>query len=306
MDIWYRLKVCISRSHWKRHRKDMALTFGTTLGVAWTIVRILEHYFPHMTGSIPLWIVVSPAVLIAGWTYWPNLSVKYRLHGRDVWIEIRVDNIFSVPGAMVISTNSTFETRISDGPISRHSLQGQFTTKYYKDREEDLIRDLRASLENTQPISRGNRDIEEHVEYELGTVAKIRSEQRTVYMIAVARMNEHGTASSSPNSVSQVLGRLWHYIGTQGELEPLSVPILGTGRARMMVQREEMVRQIIDSFVAACSEKKFCDELVVVISKFDYHKFQMDLQELGDYLYHTCRYTTITTNTNTGEGQEAP
>ena len=306
MDIWYRLKVCVSKSHWKRHRKDTLLAFGTTLGVAWTIVRIVEHYFPHMAGLIPLWIVVSPAVVIAGYIYWPNLSVKYRLHGRDVWIEIRVDDIFNVSGAMVISTNSTFETRISGGPISRHSLQGQFTEKYYKDREEDLIRDLRASLEGIQPIPRGDLDTEDHVEYDLGTVAKIRSAQQTVYMIAVAKMNEHGTAGSSLNSVSQVLGTLWHYVGEQGELEPLSVPILGTGRARIMVQREEMVRQIVNSFVAACSEKRFCDELVIVISKSDYHKFQMDLQELGDYLYHTCRYTSISTDTSTGEGREAP
>ena len=306
MSIWYPLRVCISGSHWKRSWKGAATAFWSTLGIVWTALRIWAHYFPPTADAIPLWLLVSPAVVRAAWAYWPVLSVRCRLHRRDVWMEIRVDDIFNVDGAMVVSTNSTFETRISDGSISRQSLQGQYTEKYYKDREQDLARDLRASLRDVEPIPFSDVQPRDRPEYDIGTVATIRSGDRTAYMVAVARIDQHGTAGSSRNDLVQALGKLWHYVGQKGELEPLAVPVVGTGRSRVLIQREEMIREIIDSFIAACSEKKFCDELVVVVSKDDYHKYQIDLQELGSYLHHLCRYTSLMRETDAGEGREAP
>ena len=307
MNIRYRFRVCLSRSHWKRSWKQAATAFWSALGIAWTAIRIVTHYFPQTANAIPWWLLVLPAVAYGLRTYWPVLAVRCRLDGRDVWIEIRVDDIFNVDGAMVISTNATFETRMSGGRISRQSLQGQYTEKYYKDREQDLVRDLTASLRDSEAsASTWNDHSTSGPEYEIGTVATIRPGGRTAYMVAVARLNEHGTARSSRENVVQALGRLWHYVGQKGELEPLAVPVLGTGRARVQVQPEDMIREIINSFIAACAEKRFCDELIVVISEDDYQKYRIDLQELGRYLGHLCRYTSLAREADAGEGQEAP
>ena len=306
MTIWYPLSVCMSGSHWKRSWKGAWTAFWSTLGIVWTTLRILTHYLPQAADAVPWWLLVSPAVVSAAWAYWPILSVRCRLHGRDVWMEIRVDDILNVEGAIVVSTNSTFETRISDGSISRQSLQGQYTEKYYKNREQDLARDLRASLRGVEPLPLRDDQPRNQPEYDIGTVATVRRGDRTAYMVAVATLDEHGTARSSRDSILQALVRLWHYIGQRGELEPLAVPVVGTGRSRVLIQREEVIREIIDSFVAASSEKRFCDELVVVISGEDYHKYQIDLQELGSYLHHLCRYTRLMRGTDTGEGIEAP
>ena len=306
MTVWYPLSVCMSGSHWKRSWKGAWTAFWSTLGIFWTALMILTHYLPQAADMISWWLLVSPAIVRSAWSYWPILSVRCRLQGRDVWMEIRVDDIFNVDGAIVVSTNSTFETRISDGSISRQSLQGQYTEKYYKDREHDLARDLRASLRDVEPFPLRDDQPRDQPEYRIGTVATIRTGGRTAYMVAVATLDEHGTARSSRDSIVQALARLWHHIGQRGELEPLVVPVVGTGRSRVPIQREEMIREILDSFVAACSEKRFCDELVVVISREDYHKYQIDLPELGSYLHHLCRYTGLMRGTDAGEGTEAP
>ena len=69
------------------------------------------------------------------------------------------------------------------------------------------------------------------------------------------------------------------------------------------VPREEMIREIIKSFITAYSEKKFCEKLTIVISEDDYRKQGIDLQGLGNYLRHLCRYTDIKSKTDAGKGR---
>lgn len=54
-----------------------------------------------------------------------------------------------------------------------------------------------------------------------------------------------------------------------------------------------MIKEIIRSFVAACSERKFAKKLTVVVSPKDYHDNELDIYELGDFLKYACRYTEI-------------
>ena len=84
------------------------------------------------------------------------------------------------------------------------------------------------------------------------------------------------------------------------------MPVLGTGHAGINVPREDMIREIISSFVAACSEKKFCEKLTVVVWQKDYREHDINLQKLGDYLQHLCEYTDIRDKTDTGAGKAIP
>ena len=84
------------------------------------------------------------------------------------------------------------------------------------------------------------------------------------------------------------------------------MPVLGTGHTRINVSREAMIREIISSFIPACSEKKFCEKLTIVIWRKDYLESRINLQKLGDYLQHLCEYADIRSRTDTGAGEEIP
>ena len=45
-----------------------------------------------------------------------------------------------------------------------------------------------------------------------------------------------------------------------------------------------MIIEIITSFIAACTEKKFCEKLTIIISENDYRQHDVNLEELGNYL----------------------
>lgn len=216
------------------------------------------------------------------WKCAKMLSVSHRLEGQDISIEIRVGDIFSVEGAFIISTNMAFDTDMLDGPISPETLQGQFTKKYY-----DEVEHLDQALAKTLESGRGTVDEDKSSGREspdIGTVVKVLAKEQVAYFVAIDKLNEHEGVESSLDNVRKGLGSLWQYIGTQGVLDPLVIPVLGTGYSGIPVSRERMIIEIIRSFIAACTEKKFSEKLTIIISEDDYRQHDVNLEELGNYL----------------------
>ena len=318
MRFLFECSLYLSKKHWKYNAKNVGGTFLKVFGVPWLIVEPCAYFVTPIAdltrGNWGLFLAYAGVALL--WAVIkckPKSLVEHRLKGRDVSIEIRITNIFCVEGAFVISTNSTFDTSISKGLISPHSLQGQFTKRYYYNaeshhyNEEQINSDINESLAGQKPIgllTDGRKGKTER--YEIGTVAQVRPKNKLVYLLAIAHMNKHGNAESSFEEVIEGLGKLWNYIAGRGDLVPLVVPALGTGRARITAPREEMIREIINSFVTACSESRFAPKLTIVISPGDYREYNIDLLELGDYLWHVCQYTDLKSKTDTGKGEAIP
>ena len=311
MRFFFKCSLYFSKTYWKYNWKNVVRKFFQTYGFFWLILEPLSCFAPQTTDlSRGNWILFSlyvvAALLCAIGRCSPTSLVSCRLNGRDVSIEIRVDDIFNMEGAFVISTNTTFDTEISNDLISEDSLQGRFTLKYYRKKMEYLDHVLEEQLKNQKfTLMEDNRKGKKK-RYDPGTVVKLHLENQVTYLVAVADMNEHGVATGSFEKIIECLGKLWHYIGEQGALGHLVVPVLGTGRARINVPREDMIREIIKSFITACSEKKFSEKLTIVISEGDYREYKIDLEELGNYLRHHCKYTVLKNKADTGEGEAIP
>ena len=265
----------LSLKYWK-HNWKLILTgwmspFLTCLGGIWLLIEMISYFsdaFKIRTQGQSLLLLVHIGLAAAvGFIQLAikckkNLSISHNLQGMDVSIEIRVGDIFHCQGSFIISTNSTFDTDMSQGLISEMSLQGQATKQFY-DKVEHLDRDLEEALKHESP-SPNQEEIGETKRvkiggktksYDLGTVARVSPQGQVIYFVAIAKMNKAGVAEGFFKDMPEILGKLWYHIGNHGGLDPLIIPVLGTGHARMKVSREEMIREIIKSFIAACAEK---------------------------------------------------
>ena len=283
-------------------------------GVIWIGIEMFSYFSSafeeRSRGNLWIFLTIIGVGLLIGFVHFlvkcvKMLSVSQKLGESDIMIEIRVGDVFDMDGGFIISTNTTFDTDMSDGLISEYSLQGQFTQRYYDD-VNHLDHELERELETQEYTSIGDCRRGKKVRYEIGTVVRLQPRNQVAYLLAIADMNEHGVAEGSFEELRKSLGKLWHYIGERGELGPLVAPVLGTGRARMNAPREEVIREIIKSFIAACSERKFCEKLIVVIFEKDYHDQSIDIQELGNYLRHYCKYSDLKKKTDTGTGEAIP
>ena len=179
---------------------------------------------------------------------------QVRVSDTDALVEIRVCDIFSLGGALVVGSNTTFDTSIEDGTISDASVQGQFTRRFV-DSVDELDRQIAVSLENTPSENRTeDKPYGKDREYAIGTVASLSSLGKRAYMVAIASLNPYRVASTNREDVLDALPRLWEFVRSRGGLEPLCCPILGSGFSRVKAPREELIREIVKSFVAASRE----------------------------------------------------
>ena len=260
----------------------------------WPPVAITAFFFPSLLPILQGRLFVAAffmgALAVALYLSRPKLRVSGRLNDRDVKIEVVADDIFRLPGALVVGTNTTFET--DSTVIDQKSIQGQFTKQYYSDiRKLDL--DIDAALRGTEPEDTVvNTDpARKRAKYVMGQVALVTPKDRHAYLVAIADLNAHGNAVGTFDGVEKALTSLWDFVSERGPKEDVIVPVLGTGFSRVTAKRDEVVRTIIDSFMAACHGKVFCEKLTVVVWPADLAKQDLDLEEVGRYLEHVCRYT---------------
>lgn len=283
----------------------------SSFGALWLVTEISSFFFPetilYRTTKIPdairnhwLWFALL-GLAIAIYVCRPRLSVSCHLKERDVTIEIAVGDIFSFPGSMIVSSNTTFDTHVSRTLISKQSIQGRFTQKYYGD-EAQLDAEVSNSLNGVPHKKLPGKRVGKSKQYPIGHCVRVNPKRRTGYLLAIADINEHGVASTTFENLKQSLACLWVFIGNRGSKEALIMPVLGSGAGRLAETREEIIREVINSFIAACSERTFTDHLTIVISPADLVRHGISMDELRDFVRHQCRYTNFSAGRATPEG----
>ena len=266
----------------------------SSFGALWLVVEMVAFFAPQSGAADVLrslwWLFALVGILGAVSACRPQLSVAHKLDGRDITIEIVIGDIFGLPGALVVGTNTTFDTRVSRELISDRSIQGRFTKLYYGD-ETQLDVELDAALGPVPYQDLGEPRKGKSKRYPMGTAVRLNPRERTAYFLAIADLNENGVATSTFDDVRDSLAELWFCVGSRGSKEPLLMPVLGTGFSRLSQPRELVVREIVKSFVAACSERTFIDRLTIVLAPQDVLEHQISLASLGDFVRHVCTYT---------------
>jgi hypothetical protein len=273
----------------------------SSFGSLWLIVEI-GTYFLGETSQIIVgikgqWLIFFViGFFIAIIRSRPKFTVEGKLNNRDISITVTIGDLFKQSGALVISSNTTFDTHISKDGISEKSIQGQFTKRLYYGDETQLDKDISFVLQGIQPEILAGKKIGKNLKYPIGTTVKLNPKNQTVYMIAIANINEYGVASATYDDLKQALACLWLFIGSRGLKENIVIPVVGTGFSRLPQSREEIIREIIKSYIAACSESTFSDKLTIVISPADIEKYKIHFNELEEYISHVCKYTVFSNN----------
>ncbi|MFD7114096.1 MULTISPECIES: macro domain-containing protein [Streptomyces] len=171
---------------------------------------------------------------------------------------------------LVVGFTDTFDTATDlDIVINQSSLQGQLVSRLYGGDRARLDRDLRVALRGVQPVAKESRTDKRRgklVRYPLGTVAVLRLPGVRVFGVAYSRMGNDLVARSSVTELAHGLDRLWEALRDHGQLMPVALPLVGSGLARLDGTRhEDLLRMIVESFVAASRRGRFCPALTIVL-----------------------------------------
>ena len=213
----------------------------------------------------------------------PLSRVSYKIPQKDFAVEVLIGDLFKIPGEVIISTSSTFDTDMSSGLIAVTSLQGQLATNYFNGQTTEIDRQIEVSLSREQFTINNNRPGKKK-EYPIGTVARVSAHSKNFYLVAMSHMDENGNASSDLKMIDEALEKLWVNLASKAEIGDIVMPLMGTGRGRVAYPRKKMIERIAQSFTDACNQRAFSNKLIIVVRPEDASKFSLNLFQVRDYL----------------------
>lgn len=257
-----------------------------TVGVLYLLMEVMDFLGIYTQDHYSRYAIIPLALFSVGYVVFsrrPITRVQYKLPNKDYVIEVKIGDLFDGSSDVIISTNTTFDTDMAGGLIAVDSLQGQVATTFFNSNTSEIDAQLHRELAGIPFELRADAPGKKH-EYPIGTVAKVGSHGRTFYFVAMSRLSAEGTARATLREVEDALSALWKFIINRGELNPLAIPVMGTGRGRTGYPRKKMVERIAQSFAEGSRERVFAPSLSIVVSPKDAENFEVNLYEIKDYL----------------------
>lgn len=282
---------------WPRRWAFVAYWFGT-YGVAWAVLEPLAYFYPSLDlpASPWLWILLALGPVVALQRVWPKRSCAAPIAGVDCAVEVRIGDAFDQLGGVVIPCNRTFDIDIDGRFLVPHSLQGQLVATEFDDniaaleaqvsRELDRLKERRDSAQ-ALAFKPGKRR-----QYEFGTVVGVSGGRtgRRYYLVAMSTVNESGRAQCTASEIRQSLNEMWSEIGRRETRGNLVVPLMGTNMGRVAARRQEILGEILLSFVAAVRSGSTClaDRLTIVILPSDAVRYGIGIAEVEPLVRFAC------------------
>lgn len=227
-----------------------------------------------------------------------KLEHMEHLGEQDTVIRLKIGDILNIKdSAIVIPTNTTFDTTMNDCFISEKSIQGKFQKKMYGMDFSKLDAEIKQSLDDcyaddfeilTDRI-KTNRN-----RYKIGTVAKVTVKNQHFYFLAVADVSKSGkTENVTMESMTQALVGMWEYLSKNGHTEPITIPVIGTGRAGLRDGTlEDVVQETLFSFMLKSQEEFVSRKMTVCIYPPTLKEANATWENLCDYLDLQCHFFT--------------
>jgi transcriptional regulator with XRE-family HTH domain len=211
----------------------------------------------------------------------------HRLGNPDVMVKVVVGDLFEQETHLAVGFSDTFDTSIQDNRIiSGASLQGQLLRRVFGGNQQQLDAQLAVALAGIAPVrteSRRDKPYGKLARYPLGTVAVLGQPDRLIFALAYGLMGNDLLVRAPVEGLWHCYAQLWESAYRHGQRRTLSVPLMGSGLARVdSLDRDNLIRLILLSFVAYSRLRLVCHELRIVIFPGDAD--QVDPASLSEFL----------------------
>ena len=264
------------------------IVFAEAIYEVFGYITIFSFYKQHFC------IILLLLLAFSIWKNWDHLEVACSIiESPDVSITLKVCDALKNEGAVIIPTNTTFDTLMDDDFISKKSLQGQYQVKYYNNNLSSLDNAIAEGLIGKKYVQLNDGRKTKEKRYPIGTVCRVSGSQKRAYFLADSDINKNGIpVNVDMGGITSALVNLWSVLSEIGNKETYSIPLLGTGRAGVRdASRDDIIKDIIHTFLAATKDYKITENLIICIHPSDYRKIHWD--DLCEYLKYHCQFNNI-------------
>lgn len=266
----------------RRGRQILLRNAMAAFGGISAVLQFAEQFFPRsLPDSGPL-----AAVSLAACAVWglsrarPVRRVRQEFRRPDMAIVVEEGDLFDRRGHLVVGFCDTFDTASAGGVvIDASSVQAQLLLRRYGGDVRRLDAALETALGAVVPVAREDREgkpLGKLDRYPVGTVAVLGARPQLTFATAYSRIGNDYLAASSVEDLWFSLNRLWDTVARHARLEPVAMPLVGSGLSRLdHLDQESLLRLVLMSFIARSREGAICRELRVVVRPADLERINM-------------------------------
>jgi hypothetical protein len=272
------------------------LIFGTARGLRLFLTNLLAAFglasaaIQFVGQLFPLAIRYPGAVTLATFSLclvWgllrarPHDRIQRQFKQPEITVRVEIGDLFDQRDThIVVGFSDTFDTSIAGNRvINEHSMQGQLLQRRYGGNQRQIDQELRVALSKTTPVSvesRRQKPFGKLARHRVGTVAVIGSPHRRIFAVAYSRMGNDLIARSSVDDLWVSLSALWDAVFAHAQHGKIAIPLIGSGLARVdLLERQNLLRMILLSFLARSRRAVVCRELRVMVRPGDRDKVDM-------------------------------
>ena len=196
---------------WLRNTKQIFFDTMSWLGIFWLVVEMFSYGTNGQTDilfkSIGIFgLVFLLLLLLSLYKNRPKMSFRYKLRGKDNFLEVRVGDAFKNDGALIVPVNDYFDMDLGGNVFKASSIQNQVIQKYYLGKVDHLNIDIQAKIELG-------------TKYDIGKTIELEQGNKRFYLVVNSLRSENNRVSSSPDDFIQALNGLWEYIALESQQE---------------------------------------------------------------------------------------
>jgi hypothetical protein len=231
------------------------------------------------------WVAIFGSLGYAAFGFFPR-AIEVDLGSPAVRIKVMPGDLLKMDGSLVIGVADTFDVDVP--VIARGSLQGQVLQEIYGGDSKRMTSEIFGALSGKPVLGvvskPGNTQ-----KYGVGTIAAVPLGLRYLYFTAYSELDESNRASSSVDNIWSALGAVWEQAGRTGNLEPMCIPVLGQGLARLsgVMSVTDAIKLIVLSAVLESRKRPFASEIRVVVRRKEFWLLQRTM--LSTYMQSFCR-----------------
>ncbi|MCB9234841.1 MAG: hypothetical protein H6581_24520 [Bacteroidia bacterium] len=264
------------------------------LGIIWTLIEALTFFgSPELSTAIKSiwWLIFILGLIVAIYLNRPKSSFVFKVKNRDVSIIIQVGDIFKIKGSVIVPINHKLDCE-NNGIVQRSSsILKLFVNNAYKGNYPDLQRDIVQELTERKEKYKEAIESTDPVVYKMGTVVPVYRNEVQYYLLVNSSLNSANRSRTTEDDLRNSLNGLWSFLLQNGSKDNLVIPILGTGRGRISLPRQEVIKEIVLSFLVSLSSDSYCDQLIICIHPIDVVKFKIEVEELLAFIDLHCQNT---------------
>lgn len=278
----------------------------SVFGVLWLVVEILAFFnkqeFANDLKSL-WWVFLILGVILVIYQNWPKHFYTHKVNNRDVSISIQLGDVFKTTGALIVPVNNRLDVD-NNGIVSKSSsILKYFIDIVYKGVGSHLDTDINSKLLDSKDwyekfIIKTNPN-----EYKIGTVVPVFRDEKQYYLLCNTTLNDQNRSKCTPDDLRNSLVELWAFLTHCGSKDNLVIPIIGTGRGRLTMTREEVIKEIVLSFLASLSADNYCEQLTICIHPYDIRKYNLNIEKISDFIRLHCLNANFSNTNDKLDGQ---